>query len=144
MGLFKLYNCCVPCLLDHLKSYLLSESRLHISEFSGYHCICYEKTKKFKLKISKHISCTRRQKVHLCPPEIEIKYKHISFLGTRNCKRFSICCMHNNAVFYYIVQPIEPIRPLCWIKLVHLQFFVFVVSCVRIGFEFYQICIVKT
>jgi len=38
MGLFKLYNCCAPGLLDYLKSYLKSVSRLHISEFSGYHC----------------------------------------------------------------------------------------------------------
>ena len=38
MGWLKLYNCFVPCLLDHFKSYLQSESRLHISEFSGYHC----------------------------------------------------------------------------------------------------------
>ena len=35
MGLFKLYNCCAPGLLDYLKSYLKSVSRLHISEFSG-------------------------------------------------------------------------------------------------------------
>ena len=34
-----LYNCYVPCLLDYLKSFLKSESRLPISEFSGYHCI---------------------------------------------------------------------------------------------------------
>ena len=38
MVLLKLYNCRVPCLLEHLKSYLHSESRLHILEFSGYYC----------------------------------------------------------------------------------------------------------
>ena len=37
MGLFRMYNCCIPCLLEYLKSYLQSESRLHISEFS-VHC----------------------------------------------------------------------------------------------------------
>ena len=39
MGLFTLHNCCVPCSLDYLKSYLESKSRLPISELSSYLCI---------------------------------------------------------------------------------------------------------
>ena len=38
MGLHKLYNCCVPCLLDHFTSVWKSSSH---SEFSGYHCTLY-------------------------------------------------------------------------------------------------------
>ena len=39
--MFTLYNYCVPCLLEHLTLYLQTESRLHIAEFSGYHCIIF-------------------------------------------------------------------------------------------------------
>ena len=38
MGLFTLHNCCILWLLNYLKLKLDSQSRLTISEFSGYHC----------------------------------------------------------------------------------------------------------
>ena len=38
MGLFTLHNCWVLCLFDYLKSYLESNSRLPISDFSGSLC----------------------------------------------------------------------------------------------------------
>ena len=38
MGLFTMHNCCVSWLLNFLKLKLVSQSRLTIPEFSGYHC----------------------------------------------------------------------------------------------------------
>ena len=40
MGLFALLNFCVLCILSYLKPELESRSRLPISDFSSYRCIC--------------------------------------------------------------------------------------------------------